>query len=122
MSPVECISLKLLALKSVAIQALLSAQRVDSLNKLKLGDILISDHAVKIKFTDIIKQSRPNFYLFPITIKAYAPKRRLRIVILFKEYIRRTRTLRHKAISKTQNTLLHILNLTMMLEKTRSPD
>ena len=83
---------------------------------------MISDHAVKIKFTDIIKQSRPNFYLFPITIKAYAPKRRLCIVILFKEYIRRTHTLRHKAISKTQNTLLHILNLTMMLEKTRSPD
>ena len=62
MSPVEYISLKLLTLKNVAILALLSAQIVDSLHKLKLGDILTSDHAVKIKFTDILKQSRPKFF------------------------------------------------------------
>ncbi len=54
----------------------------------------VTKHQVKVRFGDILKTTRPGFQQKEVTIKAYAPNRRLCIVTVLTEYLERTKPLR----------------------------
>ena len=94
LSPVKTLGLKHLSLKTVTLLAILSGQRLDTIQKLKRSDIQLTKNSVHISISSVIKQSRPTKHQEPIKTKAYAPDRRLCIVTVLNEYLRRTETLR----------------------------
>lgn len=95
LSPVKSLSLLELSKKLATLLALISAQRTQSLSLLDTKNTTLTDNRVKFRFGDALKQSRQNFQQAEITIKAYAPDRRLCVVTVLKEYLRRTKTLRN---------------------------
>ena len=112
LAPVRRIGLKDLTLKLTIMLALLSGQRCQTLHLIRIPNITLTQNSVKIRITDLLKQTRPGHHLQEISIKAYAPDRRLCIVTVLQEYIKRTATLRrndnlfisyvppHKQVSK----------------------
>ena len=74
----------------------------------------ITNHVVKIRFGDLMKQTRPGYQQKEIVIKAYAPDRRLDIVLVIKEYLRRTTKLRGKVnqlLISSQNLIRQYLKI-----------
>ena len=67
-----CVDLKQLTLKTVMLLALLSGQRLQSLHLITLQNVTISDSLIKIRFGDLIKQSRPNYHLHELTFHTFA--------------------------------------------------
>ena len=94
LSPVHKLDLKFLTLKLVMLLALLTGQRVQTLHTIKLSDLILSKNSLKIKISELLKHSRPGKHLQMITVKAYAPDRRLCLVTVLLEYLRRTKSLR----------------------------
>ena len=113
LSPVKTISLKMLSLKLVTLLALLSGHRAQTLHLLDVKNMSISKNSAKFRFGDLLKQSRPGKHQAELSLKAYAPDRRLCIVTVLQEYLRRTREIRkhsqlfisfiqpHTAVSKS---------------------
>ena len=74
--------------------ALLTAQRVQTLELMSLDNMMLTKHKVTVHIADLIKQSRPGQHLAYIKLKAYAPDRKLCIVKLLNEYVDRTKSIR----------------------------
>jgi hypothetical protein len=94
MSPVANLSLLALSQKTATLLLLLTGQRGQSIHLIDIRNISVSKNAVKIRFGDVMKTTRPGFQQKEISIKAYAPDRRLCIVTVLTEYLERTRPLR----------------------------
>ena len=56
----------------------------------------LSFSKVVITIGDLVKQSRPGTHVEPLSLTAYAAARRLCIVTVFKEYLRRTLDIKGK--------------------------
>jgi integrase len=88
MSPVKKLSFLALSKKCLALLWVLSGQRGQTLKLIDVRNIKLTKNHLEISFGDLLKTSRPNFHQKPITLKAYAPDRRLCIVTTITEYIR----------------------------------
>ena len=91
LSPVKRLTLKNLTRKAVALLWLLSGQRGQSVHAIDKRNLTVTEHVVKIRFGDLLKSSRPGYQQSEITLKAYAPDRRLCIVTVLQEYLKRTK-------------------------------
>jgi len=73
---------------------LLSAQRCQTLHLVQLQDVILDQNQITILTNHLLKQSRPNFHLEPITLVNYPKHKKLCIVETFKQYLDRTASLR----------------------------
>ena len=87
------LDLKRLTLKLVMLIALLFAQRVQTLAMLNIDHMVLDRKKVSFKIPSLLKQSRPGHHLEDIVLTKYPWCRRLCIVTLLTEYIRRTESL-----------------------------
>ena len=94
LSPCKKLNLPVLTWKLATLTALLTGQRVQSLYLLDIRNITINKSKIKIRYGDLLKQTRPGFQLAELTIKAYAPDKRLCLVWLMTEYMNRVKPLR----------------------------
>lgn len=94
LSPMKFLSLKMLTFKLCMLLALLTAERCQTLHKLRLDKMQISSHKVVFVVVDLLKTSRPGNVGKEITVRAYPPDRRLCIVRLLRCYIERTKLVR----------------------------
>lgn len=114
MSPVKYISLKDLTLKLTMLLCLILAGRTQSLHLLSISDMVKGSQSYILKYSDLLKQSRPGKNNPIVELKAYPPDRRLCCITVLKEYLERTKKIRknetclfisyvkpHKAISKS---------------------
>ena len=92
--PVGKLNLINLSIKTVALILILTGQRGQSLHLLDIRNVTVSSGNIKLKFGDIQKTSRPGYQQGEITVKAYAPDRRLCLVTVVKEYLEKTKQLR----------------------------
>ena len=69
-------------------------QRVQSLHLMDIRNITLTHSKVKFRFADLLKQTQPGYQLGEITIKAFAPDKRLCLVFLLHEYLSRIKPLR----------------------------
>lgn len=95
LSPVHMLSLKLLTFKTVTLVTFLTAQRIQSVHLIHIDNIRIEHGKVKITFGDKLKTSRPGFHQKEIVIPGYAPDRRLCLVTVLQEYLKRTKERRN---------------------------
>jgi hypothetical protein len=100
LSPVKLLSLKDLSLKLVVLMALVSAQRCQTLHLLDLR-CLTKGAEYKFNFASTLKHSRPGKAAPQVVFSPYPPDRRLCVITVLKEYLRRTAPLR-----KSQTKLL----------------
>ncbi len=94
LGPCKLLNLKRLSQKLVALLLILTFQRGQSVHSIDIRNMYINDNKVTIKFGELLKTSRPGFQQHDITIKAYAPDRRLCLITVLKEYLKRTKLLR----------------------------
>ena len=94
LSPVTALSLLELSQKTVMLLLLLTGQRGQSIHLVDIRNVSVTNNHVKIRFGDSLKTTRPGFQQKEITMKAYAPDRRLCIVTVLTEYLNRTKPLR----------------------------
>ena len=105
LSPVRMLSLRQLTLKLVMLLALLAGLRGQSLHLIDIRNITVNRNLLKIRFGDILKQTRPGFQQEEISIKAYAPNRGICICVVMLEYLERTKPLRGKETKLLISTL-----------------
>ena len=74
--------------------ALLTGQRGQTIHEITLDNMTLTKNYVKIRITKLLKQSRPGHHLQEMKIKGFAPDRRLCVITVLTEYIKRTRLLR----------------------------
>lgn len=96
LSPVKFISLKELTLKLVMLIALSSATRVQTLHLLSIVDLKKSFKSYTLFFEGLIKQNRPGWSENCIELFSYPPDRRLCVILVLNEYLKRTAKLRNK--------------------------
>ena len=94
LSPVRNLNLLDLSVKTVSLLLILTGQRGQSLHLMDVRNITITQNHVKIRFGDLLKTTRPGFHQQELTLKAYAPDRRICIVTVLNEYMRRTADIR----------------------------
>lgn len=94
LSPVKRLTLKDLTFKLVALIAILSGQRIQSIQLLDVRNMSLSKSKCKFRIGDLVKTSRPGKHVNEIILPAYAPDRRLCIVTVLSEYLKRTESLR----------------------------
>lgn len=90
LSPVKFISFKDLTLKLVMLIALTSACRVQSLHLLSIQGLQKNFHSYTLFFDGLLKQNRPNWINDNIELFAYPVDRRLCVLFVLKEYLKRT--------------------------------
>ena len=71
LSPVEDLSLKLLSYKLVVLLALTTGQRIQTIHSVDLRNVVISDDSIKIRFGDLLKQTRVGNHLAELYIEAF---------------------------------------------------
>ena len=94
LSPVKVLTLKRLTFKLVMLIALLTGQRCQTMHALTVANTTVTDSCVKFRVNSLLKQSRLNYHLHELKIKAYAPDRRRCIVTVIREYLKRTENIR----------------------------
>ena len=94
LSPCKKLNTPVLTWKLAVLTALLTGQRTQSLHLMDIRNISISNNKIKIRYGDLLKQTRPGFQLDELTIRAYAPDRRLCLVVLLQEYVKRVQPIR----------------------------
>ena len=94
LAPVKRLSLKELTLKLTMLLLLLSGSRGQTIMALNVRNMTLSYSKAKFVLGDLLKTSRPGHHLGELTFKAYAPDRRLCVITVLKEYLRRTLDLR----------------------------
>ena len=95
-SPANTLSLKDLTKKLCMLIALISTQRAQSLQLLRLDSMTLKDSSVTFYLDELLKQNKPGNTGFRIHMKAYPPDRRLCIINYIKHYLARTKDLRGK--------------------------
>ncbi len=114
LSPIRQLGLKQLTLKLVMLLALLSGKRLQFLHCLKLPNMSLTPHHCIFTVDELLKTTKPGHHEAGIKLKAYAPDRRVCIVTVLQEYVKRTGELRgeetrllvsinkpHKAVGKS---------------------
>ena len=81
------LSLAQFSRKAATLTILLTAQRTQSIHLIDIQNVTVNKSKVKIKYGDLLKQSRPGHHINEITIKAFAPDRRLCLATTLMEYI-----------------------------------
>ena len=94
LSIVNTISLKDLTVKLTVMLGLTNAARIHTLHVLSYKMSKKTNYGYLLKFNSLLKQSRPGFDYCCIEIKSYPPDRRLCVVTVLKEYLRRTKSSR----------------------------
>ena len=94
LAPAGTLSLKQLTHKVVVLIALISAQRAQSLQKLRLDNCQIEQGKIVFYVDELIKQSRPGRVGCKLELPAYPPDRRLCVVTYIKKYIDLTKHVR----------------------------
>ena len=105
-APASNLDLKYLTLKLVMLVALVSAQRGQTIHKLKLDNMHITESSVIFQISDLIKQSRPGHTGLTVTLQAYPTDRRLCVVTYLKQYLSRTEQLRRQDGVKTNQLFI----------------
>ena len=96
MSPVKALTLKELTLKLVMLLSLVTGHRGQTFHLLDLACLSVGKSSFTFTFNVPLKNCKANGTVKPIlTLKAYAPDRRLCVITVLREYIRRTEPLRH---------------------------
>ena len=98
-SPSARLKLFQLTLKVTTLLWLLTGQRSQSLHLIDTRNLTLSDHALKIRFGDPLKTTRPGFHQEEIKILAFAPNRQLCLVTAMKCYLQLTKKLRGQETS-----------------------
>ena len=94
-SPIKHISLKLLTFKLVMLLALTTGQRMQSLCLIDIRNLELRTTYVKLRYGDLLKQTKPGRHLSELFIEAYKPDYRLCVVLTLSEYLERTCDLRN---------------------------
>ena len=90
---VDTLSLKQLSLKLTAFLAILTGQRVQTLQHISLDNIHLADDKCVITINKLLKTSRPGYHLKPLTFHAYDLPN-LCVIRHITRYIALTETLR----------------------------
>ena len=80
--------------KLVALLALTTGQRIQSLCVIDLRNLELTPQYVKIRFGDLLKQSKPGNHLQELYIESHAPNRSLCVVNCLSKYLDMTSDLR----------------------------
>lgn len=99
LSPVNELSLKMLTYKLTMLLCVLSGQRSQSVHLFDVINMQLSYSRVEFVIPDCTKTSRPGFHNGVFEYQAYAPNRRLCVVTVLKEYLKRTLDVRGKTHS-----------------------
>ena len=91
--PLESISLKDLTFKTVMLLSLLSGQRIQTLQRVKVDNISFRERGCEIYIDTLLKTTRPGRHLKPIILEKYDVKS-LCVVSHLQEYISMTKILR----------------------------
>ena len=91
---IQSSSLRDVSKKLVALLALTTGQRIQSLCVIDLRNLELTPQYVKIRFGDLLKQSKPGNHLQELYIESYAPNRSLCVVNCLSKYLDMTRDLR----------------------------
>lgn len=91
--PVEDLSLKMLTLKLIALMALCSAARAQTLSALDILYMNFSVDSVIFNINQLMKTSRPGVTFPPLMFKQFTDSK-LCVVLTLKEYLKRTATVR----------------------------
>lgn len=94
-TPVTDLSLKFLTFKLVMLLALTTGQRMQSLFLIDIRNLEYDQGYVKIRFGDLLKQSKPGRHLSELYIEAFKPDYRVCVVLTLREYLVRTQSLRN---------------------------
>lgn len=94
LSPLKDLGLRDLTFKLTMLLALTSAQRIQTLHKLRFDNMTCKNGSVEFYVTDLLKQSRPGKVGLHLKFKAYAPEKRLCVYSVLKEYLTRTASIR----------------------------
>lgn len=95
LSPVGKLSLQLLTHKLVMLIAITCASRAQSLHLLDIGNMKKGYASYMLYYSGLLKQTRPGKSNPVAELKAYPPDRRLCVVFVLKEYLRRTAVVRN---------------------------
>ena len=79
-------SLIVLSRKLAVMVTLLSGQRVDTVSRLNLEDIMFNDNGMVIQISNILKQTRPGYHQIPLTFSKY-PNKNLCVVSCMHLYL-----------------------------------
>lgn len=94
LSPVGELSLKMLTLKLVMLLAITLASRSQSLHLLSIENMRKGSSSYVLQYSGLLKQSKAGRNNPIAEIFAYPPDRRLCVVFVLKEYLRKTKPLR----------------------------
>ena len=94
LSPVSSLTLKLLTLKLVMLLALTLASRSQSLHLLTLDNMKKGFSSYTLQYSGLLKQSRSGHNNPIAELRAYPPDRRLCVLFVLKEYLKRTEVIR----------------------------
>ena len=94
LSPMKYLSLKNLTIKLVMLLSLLTAQRCQTIHKLRIDKMIIKGNSVVFHIDELLKTSRPGNVGQEIKMESYPPDRRLCIKTLLSHYIERTKLVR----------------------------
>ena len=94
LSPCHKLNISVLTWKLAVLTALLTGQRTQSLHLIDIRNITVTKSKLKIRYGDLLKQTRPGYQLNELTVKAYAPDKRLCLVLLIQEYLNRVKPVR----------------------------
>ena len=95
-APVKSLDLKRLSQKLTMLLLLLAGQRGQTIHMFDVRNMHLTFSVVKFTVGDLLKTSRPGVHTGQVVFRAYAPDRRLCVVTVLKEYLRRTLDIRGK--------------------------
>lgn len=94
LAPVKNLNLRDLTIKLAILLWLLTGQRGQSILLIDIRNLTLRQNSIKIRFGDKLKTTRPGFHQAELCLKAYVPNRRLCIVTVLTEYLKRTKVIR----------------------------
>ena len=100
LSPVKTLSLRNLTYKGISLLWLLSGQRGQSIQLIDVRNVILNKNVLKISFGDLLKSSRPGFQQKQLVFKACAPDRRICIVTVLSEYLKRVQKIRKQGCNQ----------------------
>lgn len=102
--PLNTLTLKELTLKLTMLLALLSGQRRQTLHKLDINNIKLTDQKCILFINSILKHTRVGVHQKPVELVAFDANPSLCIVRIMKEYLSRTKD--YRRVNHTTNLLL----------------
>ena len=90
LSPVRSISVVQLMKKLVMLLLLLSGHRGQTIHLLEVRNMSLSFSRATFQLGEPLKQQRPGKHVKELAFKGYVPDRRLWVVTVLKEYLKRT--------------------------------